>query len=97
MFVAMVDVRLKPGADEGEFARMFADANADLCRCDGFVARRLLKSGDGSLRVVVEHDSRQTFEAMHQTDVHARWHKKLTSYMDGPPSPRFFNVVSHEG
>lgn len=94
MFVAIVDIRLRPGADEDGFVRLFSDANAELSGCEGFVSRRLLRSGDGSLRVVVEHDSRETFERMHRTDVHARWHQRMTSHMAEPPSPRFFQVVA---
>ncbi len=92
MFVAIVDVRLKQGAED-DFARSFSDANAELSGCEGFVQRRLLKSGDGSFRIIVEHDSRDTFERMHQSGVHAKWHGKMISYMAEPPSPRFFQVV----
>lgn len=93
MFVAIADVRLKAGAEE-EFARSFAEANAELSECEGFVGRRLLKSGDGSLRIIVEHDSRETFEGMHRSDAHARWHEKMTSYMEQPPQPKFFQVIA---
>ena len=94
MFVAIVDIRVKPG-QEGEFERSFSDANAELSACSGFVARRLLRSADGSsLRIIVEHDSRETFEAMHRSDVHAKWHARMTSHMEQAPVPRFFKVVA---
>jgi len=93
MFVAMADIRLKPGVEE-DFARSFSNANAELSRCEGFAGRRLLKSGDGSYRVVVEHDSRDTFEKMRQSGVHAKWHDEMTSFMAQAPSPRFFQVVA---
>jgi len=93
MFVAIADISLRPGAED-EFVRSFSDANADLSGCAGFVARRLLKSGDGSFKVIVEHDSRETFEKMHQSDVHSKWHGIMTTYMERPPSPRFFQVVA---
>ena len=93
MFVAIVDIQLKPGVEE-DFAKSFANANTDLSQCDGFVNRRLLKSGDGSFRIVVEHDSRDTFEKMHQSDVHAKWHGEMISFMAQMPSPRFFQVVA---
>lgn len=93
MFVAIADISLRPGVED-EFVRSFSDANAEMSGCEGFVSRRLLKSGDGSFRIVVEHDSRETFERMHQSDVHAKWHATMTSYMERPPSPRFFRVVA---
>ena len=95
MFVTIVDVRIKPGL-EGDFARSFSDANAELSACDGFVARRLLRADDGppSFRIIVEHDSRETFEAMRRSDAHAKWHSRMTSYMEQAPVPRFFKVVA---
>ena len=93
VFVAIADVRLRPGA-EGDFAGAFVESNAELSRCEGFVGRRLLKSGDGSFSIVVEHDSRETFERMRRSDAHARWHGRLAGYMVDPPSPRFFQVVA---
>ncbi len=93
MFVAIAEVYLKDGA-EGDFVGSFADANAELSECEGFVGRRLLKSGDGSFRILVEHDSRETFERMHQGDIHAKWHKVMISHMARAPSPRFYTVVA---
>ncbi len=93
MFVAMVDIKLKAGVED-DFARSFSDANAELSGCEGFIGRRLLRSGDGSLRILVEHDSRDTFEKMHKIDAHARWHGRMTSYMAEAPLPRFFQVVA---
>ena len=93
MFVAIVDIRLKQGVEE-DFAKSFSCANAELSKCEGFVSRRLLRAGDGSLTIVVEHDSRKTFESMHQSDIHAKWHKEMVSFMVEPPSPRFFQVIA---
>ena len=93
VFVAIVDIKLKSGVED-DFARSFSDANAELSKCDGFLNRRLLKSGDGSLRIVVEHQTRDTFEKMHQSDIHAKWHEKMTSFMEQMPSPRFYKVVA---
>ena len=93
MFVAIVDIQLKPGVEQ-DFIKSFTNANADLSQCDGFIGRRLLKSGDGSFRIVVEHTSRDTFEKMHQSDVHTKWHGEMTSFMAQMPSPKFFQVVA---
>ena len=93
MFVAIVDIALKPGT-EPDFTRAFLDSNKEISKSDGFVCRRLLKSGDGSLRVMVEYDSREEFEKMHQGEIHEKWHKILTSHMSKMPSPRFFQVVA---
>ncbi len=93
MFIAIVDIQLKPGAEKN-FEKSFSDANVELCQCEGFVSRRLLKSGDGSFRIIVEHDSRDTFEKMHQSQIHAKWHKQMTFHMAQMPTPRFYQVVA---
>lgn len=93
MFIAIVDIQLKAGVED-DFAKSFAEANTELGLCEGFQSRRLLKSGDGSYRIIVEHDNRDTFEKMHQTPVHAKWHAQMTAFMSEMPAPRFFKVVA---
>lgn len=93
MFVAIVDIRLKPGAEDA-FLQAFSDSNAEISKTVGFVGRRLLKSGDGSLRVLVEYDSREAFERMHQGEIHTKWHKILTSHMSQMPAPKFYQIVA---
>ena len=40
----------------------------------GFVSRRFLKSPDGSYRIIVEHESKDTFIKMHQSPEHEKLH-----------------------
>ena len=78
MFVAIVDICLKAGVED-DFTKS-PSANAKLCQCAGFVNRRLLKSGDGSFRIL-EHDSQDTFEKM-QSAIHVTWPKQINLFYD---------------
>ena len=51
MFVAMIDVTLKQG-QEDEIARYIKETNETLSKIDGFISRRLLRSHDGSYRIL---------------------------------------------
>jgi hypothetical protein len=48
----------------------------------------------GQHRVLVEFESLEKFGQMHQSPEHEELHKKASSFMQGPPSPKFYNVVS---
>ena len=60
MFVMMADVQLKEGMEE-DFKNWFSESNKILSPFPGFVSRRFLKSNDGSYRIIVEHESKETF------------------------------------
>lgn len=99
MFTAIVQITLKPNT-ESDFVKSFAEANTELSQCTGFISRRLLKSNnvetsqnDDSFHIIVDHESQQTFEQMHQSPIHAKWHAKMTSYMAHPPQPKFYKVI----
>ena len=93
MFIVIADIQLKKGT-ESEFKQWFVESNKTLSKLDGFVSRRLLESTDGKHRIVVEHQSKETFEKMHQSQEHAKLHSQAIAFMEEPPLPKFYNVVA---
>jgi heme-degrading monooxygenase HmoA len=93
MFVVIAEIQLKEDI-EPEFKQWFEEANQTLSKLEGFVSRRLLKSSDGIYRIVVEHQSKETFEKMHQSQEHEKLHAKAITFMARPPSPSFYNVIA---
>jgi heme-degrading monooxygenase HmoA len=93
MLVVIADIKLKEGVEE-EFKKWFSESNKILSKLDGFVSRRLLESPDGSHRIILEHQSRQTFEAMHQSQEHSKLHSEAITFMESTPIPKLYNIVS---
>ena len=58
----------------------------------GFVSRRCLKSNDGSYRIIVEHETKETFMTMIQSPEHQEVHPKLHSFMSAEPVKKMFTV-----
>jgi len=93
MFVMMADVQLKEGAEE-DFKSWFSESNKVLSCFPGFVSRRFLKSNDGSYRIIVEHESKDTFIKMHQSPEHEKIHPKGHSFMSADPVRKTFTVAA---
>ena len=72
MFVMIVDIQLKDGAED-DFKNWFSESNRTLSSFPGFVSRKFLKSTDGSYRIVVEHESKDTFVKMHNSPEHEKF------------------------
>jgi heme-degrading monooxygenase HmoA len=73
MFVNVVEFPpIKPGREQ-EFEQWFAWSNSLYEPFAGFISRRLLKprSGEGPYLGIVEHESEETFMAMHTSAVRA--------------------------
>lgn len=94
MFVAVVEIELKKGVEE-EFKKWVGESNKDLSKFDGFINRRLLQSRTGKHLILVEFESLEKFEKMHQTQEHHQIQSKGHSMMATPPKPMFYNVVSN--
>ncbi|MDE1765330.1 MAG: antibiotic biosynthesis monooxygenase [Thaumarchaeota archaeon] len=94
MFVAVVDIQLKKGM-EAEFKQWVNESNKDLAKFDGFVNRRLLATRMGKHTILVEFESQEKFEKMHQTQEHSRIQSKGHSYMETPPRPVFYEVIAN--
>ncbi len=94
MFINIVDFPpIKPGKD-AEFREWFAWSNAEYAKHKGFVGRRLLVPRQGGHYVaIVEHESYETFMAMHTSPTQARAHERVEPLLDGDPTPHFFEVA----
>ena len=93
MFVMMADVQLKECAED-DFKNWFSESNKVLSNFPGFVSRRFLKSNDGSYRIIVEHESKETFIKMHQSPEHEKLHPKGHSFMSADPVRKTFTVAA---
>ncbi len=94
VFVAVVEVQLKKGMEE-EFKKWVNESNKELSKFDGFVNRRLLATRTGKHTLLVEFESQEKFEKMHQTQEHFRIQSKGHSYMETPPRPVFYEVIAN--
>ncbi|MDE1811331.1 MAG: antibiotic biosynthesis monooxygenase [Thaumarchaeota archaeon] len=93
MFVVAAEIQLKKGS-EGEFKNWITESNGELSKFDGFVRRRLLETRAGKHVILVEFETQAKFEAMHKTQEHFRIQSRGHSFMEGPPKPTFYEVVS---
>ncbi len=61
---------------------------------EGFIGRRLLKPREGgNYAAIVEHESYETFLAMHRSPAQAEASKRVKPLLDGEPKPEFYEVV----
>ena len=93
MFIVIAEIQMTKGV-ESEFANWIAESNKALSNFDGFIGRKLLESHNGKHLILVEFESKEKFENMHQTSEHAQIQSKGHSYMEGFPLPKFYNVIS---
>ena len=93
MFVMMADIQLKDGAEE-DFTNWFTESNKVLSSFPGFVSRRLLRAHDGGYRIIVEHESKETFIRMHNSPEHEKLHPAGHSFMSSDPARKTFLVAA---
>ena len=91
MFVMMADVQLKEDTED-DFKTLFSESNKILSSFPGFVSRRFLKSIDGTYRIIVEHETKETIMTMIQSPEHQEFHPKLHSFMSTEPMKKLFTV-----
>lgn len=94
MFVVIIDFPpIKEGKDAA-FREWFTETNKTFASHKGFIGRRLLKpKKDGEYASIVEHESYETFMAMHDSPDHAEAGKQIFPLFDGVPTPHFFEVI----
>ena len=93
MFVMIAEVQLKEGAED-DFKSWFSESNKVLSHFPGFVSRKFLESPDGSYRIIVEHESKETFIKMHQSPEHEKLHPQGHSFMSADPVRKTFTVAA---
>ena len=94
MFVMIADIQLKK-EKESEFKKWFSESNRVLEKFDGFISRKLLESLEGTHRIIVEHQSKDTFVNMHQSQEHAKLHEQAITFMEKPAVRKSYNVVAY--
>ncbi len=95
MFVNIVGFPpVKRGKDK-EFKEWFEWSNTVYEKFDGFMSRRLLKPtrGKGKYMAIVEHESEETFMAMHISDERQQAWAKVEPLLEGSPTPHFYEVL----
>ena len=85
----MADIQLKEDTEDN-FKTLFSESNKILSLFPGFVSRRFLKSDDGDYRIIVEHETQETFMKMIQSPEHQQFHPKLHSFMSKEPVKKMF-------
>ena len=94
MFTVIVDLPPIKAGKDAEFREWFAKTNKTFSTYKGFISRRLLKPvNGGNYAAVVEHESRETFMAMHDSPQHAEASKIVEAMLDGKRSPTFYEVI----
>lgn len=94
MFIAIAQFPDVPTAREEDFQAWFAWSNEQLREIDGLRGRRLLRAAGGTYTALVEHQSAETFAAMHLTDVASLVHTRLGQVLDGEPTATNYEVVA---
>ncbi len=95
MFVNLVNFPLvKPGKNT-EFLEWFRWSNEVYAKYNGFLSRTLLRSidSDKTDAAIVEHESKETFMAMHMSQDREEAFKRVQPLLDGRPTPHFYEVV----
>lgn len=94
MFVNVIQFpAVKEGKDK-EFREWFDWSNEVYSHFEGFISRRLLESKKkGTYVGLVEHESEETFMAMHLSDERQRAWDRVEALLDGSPKPAFYEVV----
>ena len=84
---------IKEGKD-AEFRAWFAWSNEQYARYPGFIRRTLLKPRKGGNYVaLIEHESLDTFMAMHTSPAQAEASERLKPLLEGNPVPQFYDMA----
>lgn len=94
MFVNIIYFPPIKAGEDARFREWFAWSNEQYARHKGFISRRLLKPREGgNYAAMVEHESYETFMAMHTSPTQAEAGKRVKPLFDGDPTPQFYEVV----
>lgn len=95
MFINLIEFPAITAGKDREFREWFESSNRVYERFPGFVSRRLLqpREAGGGYWAIVEHESEETFMAMHTSPERAEVWAKVEPLLTGKPTPRFLEVV----
>ena len=90
MFVNIIYFpKLKEGI-KTEFIEWFKWSNEEYSKHQGFIRRRLLLPKDGgNYAAIVEHESYESFMAMHTSPTQELALVRVKPLLDGSPTPQF--------
>lgn len=95
MFVNIVHFPPLKEGKEAEFLQWFDWSNQEYAKHKGFIRRRLLRPREGDTYLaIVEHESYDTFMAMHTSLTQAEAKSRVNELFDGGPSPEFYEVAA---
>lgn len=97
MFIALARFPQVPADRDTEFQEWFAWSSQQIADADGLLNRRLLRTPDGAYAALVEHDTADSFAAMHTTQVAAEVHSRLREILPEEPEATQFEVVLESG
>lgn len=95
MFVNLVNFPPVRTGKEGDFLEWFRWSNELYARHKGFISRTLLRPMDGrpAYAAIVEHESKETFMAMHHSPDREEAFKRVEPLLDAKPTPHFYEVL----
>ena len=95
MFIVIINFPPIKAGKDAEFREWFVQTNKEFSNHKGLISRRLLKPlKGGNYAAIVEHESQETFMAMHNSPAHAEASKLIGPMFDGSPSPQFYEVIT---
>jgi len=96
MHIAIARFPTVPADRDKDFRDWFAWSNDQLRETEGLKARRLLRAPDGSYTALVEHESADTFAAMHTAEAVSKIQERLGQILsDGPQATKYDVVVDY--
>lgn len=94
MFVNIIHFPAVKAGKDAEFREWFAWSNEEYAKHPGFLRRRLLAPREGgNYAAIVEHESYETFMAMHTSPTQAEARARVQPLLGGNPAPAFYEVV----
>jgi antibiotic biosynthesis monooxygenase (ABM) superfamily enzyme len=94
MFVNIIHFPPIKAGKDADFRQWFIWSNEEYAKHKGFISRKLLLLRQGGNYVaVVEHESYDTFMAMHTSPTQAEANQRVKPLLDGSPTPEFYEVV----
>lgn len=94
MFINIVHFPPIKAGKDAEFRQWFAWSNKEYAKHKGFISRRLLLPREGgNYAAFVEHESYETFMAMHTSPTQAEANQRVKPLLDGSPTPQFYEVI----
>ncbi len=94
MFVVIINFPPIKAEKDAEFLQWFVSTNKEFADYRGFIGRRLLRPIEGgNYAAIVEHESQETFMAMHNSPGHDQAAKRVRPLFDGNPTPHFYELI----